>query len=529
MNDAMNDAMGTTRVADMMQADVAVQLDYVPGDWVGVAGPGLWLLIEAEPSAPIVREYWQLIRRGTSATDVLDTVYLYSAQSQGFAFVAVGPDSTRAVVRGNASIRLLASTDAPVTVLDGAGDTFLDWRAIGFQLTAGSISQDPVALVAGRPLLPLESGVVQASAILWNEAFAVRPTPAAPVPALAAEPEPEPDPDLAPTEIVVPQPVVDDPDLAPTQFVAPRTVAPSALLAPPSGPRIEVEPVFEQIEQGAQIVEVEPLPGPEADPDADESLIWKLDWWGTADKPPAPAATVSQPLVQPAPQLLVPPPMPPATAPEPVVAEPLIAEPVIAEPVAFEAFEPELAAAELFTADPVEDDTSVTVHRPGNASPGADTAGQRPSVPAVRCPDGHLNPPAATQCRVCAAAVPPQESFPVPQPVLGVLRLSTGGDIPLDRDVFLGRDPSHSEERMARKPHLLRLPSPGKDISRDHLEVRLVGWRVMAIDLGSVNGTTVIAPGAAPEALAAGASRMIEPGTQVVLADEVSFVYEVPR
>jgi hypothetical protein len=172
-------------------------------------------------------------------------------------------------------------------------------------------------------------------------------------------------------------------------------------------------------------------------------------------------------------------------------------------------------------------DPSATVHRPKSPAHVPGAFERRPSVPAVRCPQGHLNPPQTEYCRVCSAPVPPQASFQAPQPVLGVLRLSTGGDIRLDRDVFLGREPEPAEHRRAENPHVLRLPSPGNDISRDHLEVRLVGWRVMVVDLDSTNGTSVIPPSGVPEQLATGGSRIIEPGTQVILADEISFVYEV--
>jgi hypothetical protein len=307
--------------------------------------------------------------------------------------------------------------------------------------------------------------------------------------------------------------------------------------------------------------------------ESDADLIWKLDWWDSnhsnsdsmdlAPPPnqvqsqgqsqsqsqdlswPAPAqlppqySTPMQGLPQIVPQpphLAAPEPAPQTQAPRPQAAQaPQIPapQPPAAQPTAYQV---PTAAAGWPTPAPApapanpavgEEDTSMTVPRPSNQStPESDAAG-RPLVPAVRCPAGHLNPPQATRCRVCAVPVPPQASYQIPQPVLGILRLSTGGDVPLDRDVFLGRDPGHTEERKARKPHMLRLPSPGKDISRDHLEIRLVGWRVMVIDLGSTNGTTVIVPGGRPEPLAPGGSRMIEPGTQVVLAEEVSLVYEV--
>jgi pSer/pThr/pTyr-binding forkhead associated (FHA) protein len=74
---------------------------------------------------------------------------------------------------------------------------------------------------------------------------------------------------------------------------------------------------------------------------------------------------------------------------------------------------------------------------------------------------------------------------------------------------------------------VLRLPSPGKDISRNHLHIRLVGWRVVATDLGSTNGTTIRPPDGGPaEALPPGGTRVIEPGAEVTLAGVVSFIYE---
>ena len=98
--------------------------------------------------------------------------------------------------------------------------------------------------------------------------------------------------------------------------------------------------------------------------------------------------------------------------------------------------------------------------------------------------------------------------------------------VPLDRDVLLGRDPRPTADQLAQRPHVLRLPSPGKDISRNHLEVRLLGWRVVAIDLGSVNGTTVRPPEGPAERLPPGGTRLIEPGAEVTLAGVVSFIYE---
>jgi hypothetical protein len=509
----------------------ALAVDYICGSWVGVTGYGLWLLIETDPTQLFVRECWQLVDGRAGAADLLNLIHTHDPdQIPDFALLAVRDESTHAAVRGNASIRLLGTAGGPVTLLRGTAgnvstlfggataaavdqttDRLLDWPAINFQLAAGFESAWPPR--DGFPMLPLNAGVVLASAIGGRlkptvaqvnpvdqpeqvdqsaQADQAKQAEQSELPELleqldlpeensqpysagletdgfeSGESEPdgfEEDPDLAPTQLIAPRseviPARSELSPVPSEVSQARTIpSPAELslpaLAPPSGPRIELDN------------------GP--DRDSDGELIWKLDWWNSAN--PSTSSSDGQ-------------------------------------------------TSQASNQDLVEEDTSITVHRLSAGSSGSDVTGLQPQVPAAYCPVGHLNPPQATNCRVCAAVVPPQESVQVPQPVLGVLRLSIGGDIPLDRDVFLGRDPSNDEQRKARKPHILRLPSPGKDISRDHLEIRLVGWRVMVIDLGATNGTTIIPPGGTPEALVAGGSRMIEPGTQVVLADEVSFVFEV--
>jgi len=150
-----------------------------------------------------------------------------------------------------------------------------------------------------------------------------------------------------------------------------------------------------------------------------------------------------------------------------------------------------------------------------------------PTVHAVHCPGGHLNPAHAVQCRVCHSEIPDKAPVTVPRPVLGVLRLSTGDAITLDRGVLMGRSPSPTRLVGAERPHLVRIPSPDKQISRNHLEIRLDGWHVLVTDLKSTNGTLVTLPGREPERLRPDIPEPIEPGTTVSLADEVTFRFEV--
>lgn len=155
-----------------------------------------------------------------------------------------------------------------------------------------------------------------------------------------------------------------------------------------------------------------------------------------------------------------------------------------------------------------------------------DEAVPQPTVHAVHCGSGHPNPPHADLCRVCGQAVAVQAPVTVPRPVLGYLRFSTGDVIPLDRNVLIGRQPTPDRLVDGTRPHVVKVPSPEKEISRNHLEVRLDDWHVLVTDLNSTNGTILTRIGRAPERIRPGQAMMIEPGTRVSLADDVSFAFE---
>jgi pSer/pThr/pTyr-binding forkhead associated (FHA) protein len=156
-----------------------------------------------------------------------------------------------------------------------------------------------------------------------------------------------------------------------------------------------------------------------------------------------------------------------------------------------------------------------------------------PLVAALICPAGHVNPPSGAACQWCGAPLP-QDPVLVPRPILGVLRLSLGDVITLDRGVVMGRNPSADftgphdfggpggEER----PHVVKLPSSDGDISRTHLRVTLDGWHVLVTDLNSTNGTLVTLPGRDPQQLRPGEPVPIQPGTLVTLAEGIDFRYE---
>lgn len=148
------------------------------------------------------------------------------------------------------------------------------------------------------------------------------------------------------------------------------------------------------------------------------------------------------------------------------------------------------------------------------------------TVVAARCPSGHLSPAYAGVCRVCGQPMPPQQPVEIPRPPLGVLRLSNGDTVLLDRGCILGRNPRVPSPYAGERPNLVKLIDPDKDVSGQHLEVRLEYWHVAVKDLGSTNGTQVVLPGENPVTLRPNDPMMIEPGTTVILAGVFSFVFE---
>jgi hypothetical protein len=110
---------------------------------------------------------------------------------------------------------------------------------------------------------------------------------------------------------------------------------------------------------------------------------------------------------------------------------------------------------------------------------------------------------------------------------LGVLRLSTGEVVTLDRGVILGRAPGAPTGFDRDEPHRIQLPSPDGSISRKHVEVLLNGWLVTVVDLQSTNGTTVTPAGGVSETLPPGGRRVIDDGCLVTLDATTWFRFEV--
>lgn len=128
-----------------------------------------------------------------------------------------------------------------------------------------------------------------------------------------------------------------------------------------------------------------------------------------------------------------------------------------------------------------------------------------PMVEGRRCAFGHLNAPVAAYCTRCGALVDrraPLESGP--RPPLGLLVADDGTAFVVENDMVIGRDPAAFVAQRAGRAQggagrlvPIVLPDRTGALSRAHLEIRIDGWQVLAVDVGSANGTWVRPPGVA--------------------------------
>jgi hypothetical protein len=100
-------------------------------------------------------------------------------------------------------------------------------------------------------------------------------------------------------------------------------------------------------------------------------------------------------------------------------------------------------------------------------------------------------------------------------------RISSASEaIPLDVPSYIGRRPTAPRITGGEVSRLVRVPSPLREVSATHLEVRQLGSSVIVTDLRTTNGTVVTLPGGAPRKLLQGESVVVSPGTLVDIGDE---------
>ena len=446
---------------------------HVPGRWPVLMGPTS--LVVLDPAASIdLTLLWEKVVGSASLGDLVT------------ALAAVGPDQSpdlvalfwsangmRSLVRGN--VRLLDPGTAEV-VADGAG--MLTWREVGLA-DRDQLEIDLGSGPVGTRGLPLVVGAVRAGAIRIESGASVA--------------------------VISPQAISFE-----------ETIPPDEIADWPAR------------DAAAQAEDSIPLESSEADPIAAGAL------WPPVRRPPVAV-----------------PPLSPSSALPPVAvsAVPPVPSPAASSDTAEDDLDSPLGGGGLTrrtsppTAPEVVDqdrfemengDTALMAVPPGQPATAEEDAVSRaqhngPLVQAAICLSGHPNPPYADRCGLCDAPVPPQTTQLVPRPVLGVLRSPDGSSVRIDRPILVGRAPVLRDD-LAEVPELMRVPSPGQDISRTHLLVSPDDWEIRLTDLHSTNGTLIVRPGPGVERLQLqpGEPYAVVVGTVVELGDGVAVLVDSP-
>ena len=159
------------------------------------------------------------------------------------------------------------------------------------------------------------------------------------------------------------------------------------------------------------------------------------------------------------------------------------------------------------------DDTIIVPPRPAAQPAGPDTGDTVIPMPPPRRRTDHATgeplgePPVATS----APVAPSYYRFRVGE---------SAESIALDVPCYIGRRPSSPRVVAGDGPRLVRVPSPQREVSATHLEVRQLGSSVIVTDLRSTNGSVVMLPGSIPRKLRQGESVVVSPGTLVDIGDD---------
>ncbi|KGN31204.1 hypothetical protein N802_04915 [Knoellia sinensis KCTC 19936] len=507
---------------------------------VTTQAPAGWVALSAEDRHLVVRGHSSLSDdlRGPLGVGLVAVLDALSRDGLGalpdFALVDTSGERARVLVRGSAVVRADGSevsaegrmpwrdVDVDAAVLEVAGSDGLrgGWRRpsrLGRPVVAaaavdpepGAVSSSPESAVSdepAEPVIPAESDVEVAPEPMVEAALEPEPglTPGLePQPAPVAPPVPPADLTLPPSEeyagAAPAERVIPEPESRPAKKVLIDSV-PWRTLPDDASHGAKPETADQAESPSSQPAAAPAVPDAHAGPTGPDN-------WGMTGPPPGAAAPAA-----PGPAPVAPAPSAPG-ADTPVVDAPAGDAPAVEAP-----------ATPAPTPPPVPE---LTVDR-GAVAPSHDGPADSPIVLAVICPAGHHSSPHASACRVCGRDLPTQQPFQTPRPQLGSLRVSTGGLVPLDRGILLGRSPKvNADLPPSSRPHLVRLASRDNDISRNHAEVILEGWHVLVRDLGSTNGTTVTLPGQEPVRLRPTEDFGIEPGAIITLADEVALTYEV--
>jgi FHA domain-containing protein len=344
-------------------------------------------------------------------------------------------------------------------------DRLVDWPPAALRLSAGA----PLGM-APHPLADLESGAVPGAAAVLS-----------PAPAPAATPPPDAPPSTSQVRLAAPG--------APPPLPTPE--AAGASMPPVAGTGVPPVPPASLAKPAPSVPQEDAGSGRHHHAGHDDGH----DHHGPSGAPdPA----------------LVP---PPVELPPPLRAVSLLAPPPPGEA------EPPRAPLPVVSTEPPP---AALVKEPEDT---------RPKVKGYLCKNGHLNDPRVQFCALCGVRMAQQTGVLLEgvRPPLGLLVFDNGATVSLDADYLLGREPETDERVRSGQFRPLLVVDQTGGVSRRHAEIRLEGWDVVLVDIGSANGT-LVAPRGAPAwaSLVPGQPVQLMPGMAVRMGSR-QFAFESPH
>ncbi len=515
---------------------------YVPGRWLVLAGPTSLVVMQPAPPhmSGLVEDLWQDI---LSAVDVSDLAQRFAAfrldLMPHFAAFFWAEDGMHSLIRG-----ALRAVDADSGELVAQGEGFRTWNEVGLRAVR-RVRLDMDA-AAEEPLLalPLAVGAVLAASVTIDSTEKVPLVLPSASTGHAWTPAPPPEPVLPARS--------SDPSLVPTPgdenhedpwgIRDADAVTPVDLFLDENGDGIpdaqQRDPGLDAYQQGSG-ADAEPGFRPDQSsvgraPQQSLDLAAPLD----LDLPSGPSLDLDEHLAN---ALTEP------VLPDPVRAREQAAGPsvggwapsAVAQPpqAVVSPVPPPAAPRNMATPgtgalphpyvsdSPERPEADSTVFSPGIATTHRPT-GTGTVVLAALCAFGHPNRPGSSRCRTCGQHVDNSTPRLVQRPVLAQLVTASGARMDVNGTVLIGRAPSAKPEDG--DAEVLSVSSPNSDISRTHLKISVHDWDVLATDLSSTNGTTLVRPGQPPVRMMPGTPVAVEPGTILDLGDGGLITVGVP-
>lgn len=148
-------------------------------------------------------------------------------------------------------------------------------------------------------------------------------------------------------------------------------------------------------------------------------------------------------------------------------------------------------------------------------------------VSGLVCATGHPNPPTRATCVVCAIPLTGAQPARTSRPQ-GMLRLPDGRRLPIDAQMIIGRSPRAERSDGRALPTLVKIDRASSDVSRNHARIGVEGWNVVIEDLGSTNGTVILATDGTIRRLRGGETALLTAGVVVDLGGVRIHVEDVP-